>query len=130
MKILLGYDGSQESRNALAEVIKLGRVLSADVCVFTSVEGGQHAVREIYEGFESALSSAKKAIADAGVPCEGKLSALGLEPGEEMIQFAREIEADLIVIGVKKRSRVNKLMFGSNAQFVILEADCPVLSVK
>jgi nucleotide-binding universal stress UspA family protein len=47
-----------------------------------------------------------------------------------MVQFAREIQADLVVIGVKKRSRVNKLMFGSNAQFVILEAACPVLSVK
>jgi nucleotide-binding universal stress UspA family protein len=36
----------------------------------------------------------------------------------------------MIVIGIKRRSRVGKLMFGSNAQYVILEAHCPVLAVK
>lgn len=130
MKILVGYDGSTESRNALEEAKKLARALSAEVYLFTSVEGGQHAARQVYEGFEDALRCAKQDLADAGIPCEGKLSAQGLEPGEDMVQFAREIQADLVVIGVKKRSRVNKLMFGSNAQFVILEAACPVLSVK
>jgi nucleotide-binding universal stress UspA family protein len=130
MKILVGYDGSAESRNALEEAKKQARALSAEVYLFTCVEGGQHAAREVYEGYESALSQALRALADAGIPCEGKLSAQGLEPGEDMVRFAREIQAGLIVIGVKKRSRVNKLMFGSNAQFVILEAACPVLAVK
>ena len=130
MKILLGYDGSPESRNALEEAKKLARAFSAEVCIFTSVEGGQHAARETYQGFEDALSLAKKAVNDAGIPCESKLSAQGLEPGEEMVQYAREIHAELIVIGIRKRSRVDKLVFGSNAQVVILEADCPVVSVK
>ncbi len=39
-------------------------------------------------------------------------------------------EIDLIFIGVKKRSKVGKLVFGSTAQYVILEAPCPVVSVK
>ncbi len=130
MKILIGYDGSTASQNALAEGQKLAKALAAEVYVFTSVEGGQHAVREIYENFEKELSYAKNAIANAGIRCEGKLSAQGLEPGEEMVQFARELAVDMIVIGTKRRSRVGKLMFGSNAQYVILEAHCPVLAVK
>ena len=130
MKILIGYDGSTASQNALAEGQKLAKALAADVYVFTSVEGGSHAVREVYENFEKELSYAKNAIADAGIRCEGKLSAQGLEPGEEMVQFARELAVDMIVIGTKRRSRVGKLMFGSNAQYVILEAHCPVLAVK
>jgi nucleotide-binding universal stress UspA family protein len=130
MKILIGYDGSTASQNALAEGQKLAKALAADVYVFTSVEGGQHAVREIYENFEKVLSYAKNAITNAGIRCEGKLSAQGLEPGEEMVQFARELAVDMIVIGTKRRSRVGKLMFGSNAQYVILEAHCPVLAVK
>jgi len=130
MKILIGYDGSTASQNALAEGQKLAKALAADVYVFTSVEGGQHAVREIYKNFEKELSYAKNTIANAGIRCEGKLSAQGLEPGEEMVQFARELAVDMIVIGTKRRSRVGKLVFGSNAQYVILEAHCPVLAVK
>ena len=38
-------------------------------------------------------------------------------------------EVDEIIVGVKRRSKVGKLVFGSNAQYVILEALCPVLTV-
>jgi nucleotide-binding universal stress UspA family protein len=41
-----------------------------------------------------------------------------------------DVEADLVVIGIKKRSKVGKLMFGSTAQYVILSCDCPVLTVN
>ena len=44
--------------------------------------------------------------------------------------FLLENEIDEIVIGIKKRSKVGKLIFGSTAQYVILEAPCPVLTVK
>jgi nucleotide-binding universal stress UspA family protein len=37
---------------------------------------------------------------------------------------------DAIIIGVKRRSKVGKLLFGSNAQYVIIKADCPVTTVK
>jgi nucleotide-binding universal stress UspA family protein len=54
----------------------------------------------------------------------------GNPPGEDIVAFAQENSADLIVIGIKKRSRVGKLMFGSTAQYVILSSECPVLAVK
>ena len=37
---------------------------------------------------------------------------------------------DMIFIGVRRRSKVGKLLFGSTAQYVILNAPCPVVSVK
>ena len=49
---------------------------------------------------------------------------------ENIVQFAEENDADLIIVGVRRRSKVGKLMFGSTAQFVILKASCPVMTVK
>jgi nucleotide-binding universal stress UspA family protein len=54
----------------------------------------------------------------------------GLEPSDELIRAAQETEAELIVIGLPHRTRVGKFLFGSYAQRVLLDADCPVLSVK
>lgn len=130
MKILIGYDGSQESRKALDIVKQYARILSAEAYVLTVVEGGAHAVRDVYQKAEEDLTFAKNAIAAEGIRCNAKLSAQGLEPGEDLLQFAAENAIDLIIIGIQKRSKVGKLLFGSNAQYVILNADCPVLTVK
>ena len=54
----------------------------------------------------------------------------GLSPGEDLVNFAKENEVDEIIVGVKRRSKVGKLILGSTAQYVILEASCPVVSVK
>jgi nucleotide-binding universal stress UspA family protein len=54
----------------------------------------------------------------------------GMEPAEDLIAVAEEIEADFIVIGLRRRTPVGKLILGSNAQRILLEAPCPVLAVK
>jgi nucleotide-binding universal stress UspA family protein len=53
-----------------------------------------------------------------------------MSPGEDVVQFATDNEIDEIVIGVRRRSKVGKLLFGSNAQYIILQAECPVVAVK
>nr|MBA2445949.1 universal stress protein [Nocardioidaceae bacterium] len=54
----------------------------------------------------------------------------GLDPAEDLINLASELSADLIVIGLRRRSPVGKLILGSNAQRILLDAPCPVLAVK
>jgi nucleotide-binding universal stress UspA family protein len=54
----------------------------------------------------------------------------GLEPAEDLVAVAVESEADLIVIGLRRRSPVGKLILGSNAQRILLDAPCAVLAVK
>ena len=49
---------------------------------------------------------------------------------EDLIAVAEEVGADFIVIGLRRRTAVGKLILGSNAQRVLLEATCPVLAVK
>lgn len=49
---------------------------------------------------------------------------------DAILQISDEVGADLIVIGIRRRSPVGKLVTGSTAQRVLLEAACPVLAVK
>jgi nucleotide-binding universal stress UspA family protein len=46
------------------------------------------------------------------------------------VAFAEENKVDEIIIGVRSRSKVGKLLFGSTSQVVILQANCPVVTVK
>jgi nucleotide-binding universal stress UspA family protein len=49
---------------------------------------------------------------------------------EAVLRAADRAGADLIVVGVRRRTPVGKLLLGSVAQRVIIEATCPVLAVK
>lgn len=71
----------------------------------------------------------------------GTLAAVGIEhtvrdipAGDDyadgLIAIAEEVAADMIVIGLRRRSPVGKLILGSNAQRILLDAPCPVLAVK
>ena len=53
-----------------------------------------------------------------------------LDPDDAIVRTAQRRGADLIVIGLRHRSAVGTLLFGSNAQNVVLHADCAVLVVK
>ena len=51
-------------------------------------------------------------------------------PGSVVVDLAAETNAELIVIGVRRRTPVGKLILGSQAQRILLDAECPVLAVK
>ena len=53
-----------------------------------------------------------------------------MTPGEDMVKYAEENEVDQIFVGIEKKSRTQKLILGSNAQYIILKAPCPVVSVN
>ena len=52
------------------------------------------------------------------------------DPADELINAAEREDAEFIVIGLRRRSPIGKLLLGSNAQKVLLDASCPVLAVK
>ncbi|MEL7974726.1 universal stress protein [Isoptericola sp. F-RaC21] len=49
---------------------------------------------------------------------------------EDLVRTAHDAGAELIVVGLRRRSPVGKLILGSGAQRILLEAPCPVLAVK
>ena len=130
MKILVGVDGSNSAKDALALAKKHAVAFDAQVIIVSSLTGGSvtHAV-EVEHATED-LEFAKKIFDDEGIQCETKLLVRGMTPGEDIIEYAKEKAIDEIIIGIKRRSKVGKLLFGSNAQYIIIKAPCPVVTVK
>ena len=130
MKILVGYDGSNAAKDALVLAKKHAKAFEAKVFVLSSLEKGSEDQLPKIEQAERDLEYAKNFFDKEGIPCETHLLIRGLSPGEDLIEFANENQIDEIIIGVKRRSNVGKLIFGSNARYVIMEASCPVVTIK
>ena len=69
-------------------------------------------------------------LAGTGVPHEIRRLPSGDEPADRVVDIAAELKAELIVIGMRRRTPVGKLLLGSTAQRILLDAACPVLAVK
>ena len=130
MKILVGYNGSEPSRLALELAGRHAVAFGADVHVMTSMEGGTGERPEDIQKVKDGLEYARKLLEKQSVGSEIGELARGLSPGEDLVNYAEENGIDHIFIGVGKRSRVGKLLLGSTAQYIILNAACPVTTVK
>ena len=130
MKLLVGYDGSNSAKEALSLAAKHAMAFGASIDIVTSMETGTVEEAEDIEKAKAGLEAAEKSMADQNVPVETHLLIRGMNPGEDLVQFAMESKAQGVYIGVKRRSKVGKLLFGSNSQYVILKAPCPVTSVR
>ncbi len=130
MKILVGYDGSNSAREALHLAVKHAKAFGADVEVVTSMLKGGEGQREEIQDAEGGLAYAEELFKEKGLACNTHLLIRGLSPGEDIVQFAEEKKVDEIIMGVKRRSKVSKILMGSTAQYVILKAPCPVVTVK
>ena len=130
MKIMVGFDGSISSSDALWVAEQHAKAFKGRIELVTSMEKGTEAQREEIETAEKDLAKEKKRLEAEGIPCQIHLLIRGMSPGEDLIEFAEENEVEEIVIGIRRKSKVGKLVFGSTAQFVILTAGCPVVTVK
>ena len=130
MKILVGYEASRVADEALKLAHKHAKAYGADLFIMTSLEQSPGLKKEDIDKAESRLEKIKKPFIAEDISCETRATVSYQTPGEDLVNFAKENDVDEIIIGVKRRSKVGKLVFGSNAQYVILEAPCPVVSVK
>ena len=128
--IVVGIDDSKVTQEVVKLAARHARAFGATVVLVTSLKGGPDVPRDDFVRAEKVLSKAEMFFQEEDIACEAHMSVRGLEPGEDILKFAEEKNAEQIIIGVKRRSKVGKLLFGSNAQYVILNAPCPVLTIR
>ncbi len=130
MKILVGYKGINVGKDLLDLAVTHARAFDASVLVVTSMREGAGDDHKMIVDAEKNLDEARAFFDKKGVDCKTHLLIRGFDAGDDLVAFAREKEVDEILIGVKSRSKVGKLLFGSTAQAVILTASCPVVTVR
>jgi nucleotide-binding universal stress UspA family protein len=130
MAVVVGYVPTAEGRAALRQAAQECRLRNTRLVVINSSRGGRSLDAEDAARWEKELAEVRARLDEEGLEHEVRQLVLGLEPAEDLIAVAEEVSADMIVIGLRRRSPVGKLILGSNAQRVLLDAPCPVLAVK
>jgi nucleotide-binding universal stress UspA family protein len=130
MAVVVGYVPTDEGRAALRRAAKECRLRNTRLVVINSNRGGKDLDADEAAKYEEELEAVRAELDAAGVSHEVRQLVRGLEPAEDIIAVAEELAADFIVIGLRRRSPVGKLILGSNAQRILLDAPCPVLAVK
>ena len=130
MKILVGYDRSNVAKEALKLAKKHAKAFDAEVFILTSLAQSNELELEDIQKVEHEMEYMITALKKENISCETQAIVSLLSPGEVLVQFAKENDIDEIIIGLRRKSKVGKLIFGSTAQFVILNAPCPVVSVN
>lgn len=130
MTIVVGFIPSKEGLAAVDAAIQEAHRRESALIVVNSRRGGKEFdAAEALED-EGALDALETQLKERGTSYTIRHLVRGQDPADDLIAIATENDADLIIIGLRKRSPVGKLFLGSNAQRVLLEATCPVLAVK
>jgi len=130
MAIVVGYVPRAEGRAALRRGAEEARLRNTRLVVINSNRGGRDLDEKEAARHEQELATVRAELDRDGIENEVRQLVRGNEPAEDLIAVAGEIDADFIVIGLRRRTPVGKLIMGSNAQRILLEAPCPVLAVK
>ena len=128
MVIVVGYVPRPEGRAALDRGIAEARLRGGRLVVLNASRGDA-LVDAGYAGVQE-IELVKSRLADSGVDHELRQLVRGHEPADEVVDLAAELGAELVVIGMRHRSAVGKFLLGSTAQRILMDAPCPVLTVK
>lgn len=128
MTIIVGYRPTPEGHAALDRAIDEARRSSMDLVVVNSAEHPTDATEHI--SAERGVDALSERLAAEGIAYEIRQLDVDDDPADAILAQVSDQRADLVVIGLRRRSPVGKLITGSVAQRVLLEAGCAVLAVK
>lgn len=130
MTVVVGFLPSPEGRAALEAATEEATMRGLPLVVVASKQGGREFGDEEAARFEEELDRVRSTLEAAGVSHKVRGLVRGNDPSEDVLAVAKETDARCIVIGLRRRSPVGKLLLGSNAQKILLDAECTVIAVK
>lgn len=129
MSIVVGYVPTPEGQAALEAAKRESQLRGAKLIVIASNRGGSMADSERIIEADSDIEKIQNELAGSGLDYQTHAYVRGNDPNEDLTTAAEDFDAELIVIGLRRRTAVGKLILGSIAQKVLLEAPCNVLAV-
>ena len=126
--VIVGYVPSAEGRAALDRGIVEARLRGLRLVVANTTRGDALVDDRYVQGDKADELQAELAALD--IPAELRQVSTGLDVAEDLDDLAQEVDADLIVIGLRRRSPVGKLILGSAASRILLTVGRRILTVK
>jgi nucleotide-binding universal stress UspA family protein len=127
MTVVVGYIPDRYGEAALSAGIEEADRRGTGLVVVNATKGDALVDRRFVG--EAALAGLEERLHELQTPHEVR-QAIGADVAEEILRVVRDTDADVVVIGLRHRTPVGKVIMGSIAQQVLLDAPCPVLAVK
>ncbi len=127
--VVVGYIASAEGDAAVRQGITEATLRGSELIVVFS-EHSDRLDSDTAVEHASALERVHATLHEAGVTHDVRHILRSKDPVGDVLDAAEDADAELIVIGIRRRSPVGKLVLGSHSQSILLEASIPVLAVK
>jgi len=131
MSIMVAYDGSEASKEALSLAKAHAKAFNDEIEVVRAEERSAELDYSNIHKLEQKLKNEINTLMNGEkIPFKTTLLVSSSTAGEEIVRHLTVKKSKEICLGVRRRSKVGKLLFGSTAQYVILSAPCPVVTTK
>lgn len=127
--IVTGFIDNPEGRRALDLAIGEASRRDARLIVVHSMKGGAKTKDDEYFRYQEALEKVAAELTERGLAHEIHEYVRDQTPAEDLVEAVKDFDAELLVIGYKKRTATGKALLGSHAQAVLMNATVPVLAV-
>jgi len=134
LKILLFCKNTDANTKALQIAVEQAKAFDASVQMVSCISDKPGVPTEVTE--KAAKKAEKKMLEytldifdPAGIACTSEVIVTATIIGEQIVKYAERIDADTIIMSIEKRSKIGKMVFGSNSQIIILEAPCKVVTI-
>ena len=130
MSVIVGYLSSERGRKALEVGIAEAKLRKTDLVVVHSLQGAGKSDDEDVIQSDRHLTDLDELLKSEGVVFTIHNYVRGNEPAQDLVQAAKDLDGELIVIGLRQRTSAGKFLLGSNAHDILMDAPCPVLTVR
>lgn len=125
MTIVVAYADTEPGHAALRAAVQEAVLRRQDIVVTPPVSDFHPTEQDI----TAFLAGSEEDLGTTGVQLSVKTSQLH-DPADAVIQVAQEVGASAICLGLRHRTAIGKLLLGSTAQRILLDAPCTIIAVK